>query len=176
MDRHRTAFELDKEKARELRILAEDNGTNVSLIVRTMIFHFLNLPDGTIRERLENMLSNAAATESARRGAVAVEALYGRSIREKTQSHTDRRQRISLVLEKGQTDAIKNLSRTSAAVSIRTLVTHYMDVINGTETVERESLLDALEKAASAETQRRADVGRKVMTERHAASRAPRKP
>lgn len=179
MERHRTAIELDKPKARELRDLAEDHSTDVSIIVRAMISHFLGLPDGDTRGRVETALDDAAAAEKARRGAVAGEALYDRDGGELAQSHADQRRRMSLVLEKGQAPAMKEASGTSASVAMRALVTYDLGVINGTDGVdtdEKNALVDALADAAAAEKARRAGVGKKVMTERHAASRGHGEP
>lgn len=175
MERHRTAVELDKPKARELRDLAEDHGTDVSIIVRAMISHFLDLPDGDARGRVETALDDAAVAEKARRGAVAGEALYDRDGGELAQSHAEQRRRISLVLEKGQAPAMKKTSGTSAAVAMRALVTYDLGLINGTDGDEKNALVDALAEAAAAEKARRAGVGKKVMTERHA-SREHREP
>ncbi|MGN0094848.1 MAG: hypothetical protein ACI38U_02185 [Corynebacterium sp.] len=169
MDRHRTAVELDKPRARALRDLAEDHDTNVSVIVRAMIAHYLELPGGDeARQRVDQALADAAAAESARRGAVAASALHDRDGGSTEQSSTERR-RVSVVLEKGQAPAMKTASGTSAAVAIRTLVGRYLDLEDGPE---RAALTAALDEASAAESARRAGIGRQVMTERHAERKA----
>ncbi|WP_414122778.1 hypothetical protein [Corynebacterium nuruki] len=171
MPRHRTAVELDKPRARDLMILAGDHGTAVSVIVRAMISHYLALPDGEARDDADAALSAAAAAEHERRGAVAAKGIHGREV--EPEQAPDRR-RIGLVLVPGMTDDMKDRSGTSAAVAMRALISHDLDLIAGEESPAQAALIEALDAASAAESARRGEVGRRVMTRRHAAEQPHR--